>query len=331
MGNSNYWCYRIDTNEREFFKNELVNHNRLRQGWGWDEKQDLRNLKMDEGAKRNMSMLKVKKGDILLVPRLPEWNQVAIVKATEDWDEGYRFERTEEFGGYGHIFPAKFIKGFVRKNENVDANIRSTLKNPSRFWNINHYQQEVEKILKSKEEELNKSIGYDERLSNSINDIINNHFDKNEFENDIYDKLNQQFAREEWEYALVEGLQELFPFYEITREGGKKEKEHGTDILIKLPSLTKEVQLGIAIQVKDYKGKVKSNVIQQINKSEKYWSNENIRIIQKIVLFTESNIKENDSLNNDDADIDFIFAEDLKELLYKISINFIHDELSLND
>lgn len=327
MSDRNYWCYRIDTNEADFFTQELQ-HNRLRQGWGWDERQDLRDLQMDEGAKRNRSMLKVKKGDILLVPRIPKWNQVAVVEAIEDWDQGYRFDRSEEHGDYGHIFPAKLKKSFVRKNKHVDGDIRSTLKNPSRFWNINHYSESVEKILNSDKEELNKGIGYDERLSNSINDIINKHFDKNAFETDIFNRLNKQFAREEWEYALIHGLRELFPFYEITREGGTKEKEHGTDILMKLPSLTKDVQLGVAIQVKDYSGRVSSDVIKQINKSVDFWDNENIRIVQKIVLFTESNIQDNQALQESEEDVDFIFAEDLKELLYKISINFVHDELS---
>lgn len=327
MSDRNYWCYRIDTNEREFFTTELDQHQRLRQGWGWDKRQDLRDLRMDEGAKRNKPMLKVKRGDIILVPRIPEWNEVAVVEATEDWEDGYKFERSEEHGDYGHIFPAELKKSFVRKNKHVDADIRSTLKNPSRFWNINHYSDAVEKIMQSDKEELNKGIGYDERLSNSINDIINKHFDKNNFENDIFEKLNQQFAREEWEYALVHGLRELFPFYDVERTGGVKEKEHGTDILIKLPSLTED-QLGIAIQVKDYSGTVRSDVVQQINKSEEYWENESIRIVQKIVLFTESIGEDNESLKESDEDVDFIFAEDLKQLLYKISINFVHDGLS---
>ena len=63
MKNRNYWCYRIDTNNIKFFVDEL-NQGRLRQGWGWDEKQDLRNFKMDEGAGRNRPMINnVKKGD----------------------------------------------------------------------------------------------------------------------------------------------------------------------------------------------------------------------------------------------------------------------------
>lgn len=39
---------------------------------------------MNEVAGRNQTMFnKVKKGDILLIPHLPNWGQTAIVKSTE--------------------------------------------------------------------------------------------------------------------------------------------------------------------------------------------------------------------------------------------------------
>jgi hypothetical protein len=107
---SNFWCYRIDKNRIDFFQNELK-RGVLRQGWGYDEKQNLKNLKMDGGAKRNLPMFhKVKKDDILLIPRLPKWNLVTIVQASEDWDTAYQFDKNNEFNDYGHMFPAKILK-----------------------------------------------------------------------------------------------------------------------------------------------------------------------------------------------------------------------------
>jgi hypothetical protein len=41
-----YWGYRIAVDRIDFFRAELEN-GRLRQGWGWDNLQDLRNMKMD--------------------------------------------------------------------------------------------------------------------------------------------------------------------------------------------------------------------------------------------------------------------------------------------
>ena len=90
----NYWGYRIDVKNQDFFFKELE-QGRLRQGWGYAENQKLPETE-DSGARKNLSMYKnVKKRDILLIPRLPDWGSVAIAEAAEDWDnkeKGYRFE-----------------------------------------------------------------------------------------------------------------------------------------------------------------------------------------------------------------------------------------------
>lgn len=270
MTNRNYWCYRIDTNKIKFFADELHN-GRLRQGWGWDDRQDLRDFKMDEGAGRNRSMFqKVKKGDILLIPQLLEWGQVAIVEATEDWSIGYEFMIDKKFGDYGHIFPANYIKSFTRNNENVTGNLRSTLKNPSRFWSINHYSEDVDFLFNLPVNELVKYQDHKSRLTSLVGGVFNTVFNEQDFTNKLYDKFIEQFTREEWEFALFNGLKEVFPFYQIERVGGKNEINHGTDILIKLPSLLSDYEYAIAIQVKDYEGTVDKRVIDQINKADDY-------------------------------------------------------------
>ena len=308
--------------------NEL-NNGKLRQGWGWDEKQDLRNFKMDKGAGRNRSMFnKVKKGDILLVPYLPNWGQVAIVEATEDWSAGYRFEIDKEFGDYGHIFPAKFIKSFTRNNENVTGNLRSTLKNPSRFWNINHYADDIERLLNIPQEELVQKQDYYSRLTSIVGDVFNDVFDEQSFTNKLYNKFIEQFTREEWEFALVNGLKELFPFYQIERVGGKEEKKHGTDILIKLPSLLTGYEYAIAIQVKDYEGIVGRSVIDQINKADDYWESENLKLIEKWLIITKASKDVNIELTEEDSNVKIIFAGELKELLSRIAKNIIGMKLN---
>ena len=145
----NYWGYRICTEYIDFFAKEL-NLGRLHQGWGYHEGQDLRNMTYDGGASKNLRMLEVKKGDYLLVPRLPEWDYVAIVEATEDWRDGYKFEIDEDHEDFGHIFPAKIICVFNRHSEVVSGDIRSTLKNPGRFWNIKYLADDIETIVESK-------------------------------------------------------------------------------------------------------------------------------------------------------------------------------------
>lgn len=284
----NYWGYRVDTSKLEFFTSELY-EGRLRQGWGYDKDQDLRNLKLDEGAGRNRAMFnKVKKGDILLIPQIPNWGEVALVEATEDWNKGYNFAIDPAHGDYGHIFPAKYLKSFARNNEIVTGNIRSTLKNPSRFWNINHYSEDVERLFDFEVSDLLISQAHSSRLESSIGHVFNEVFNETVFAEKLYNKLTEQFTREEWEFALVYGLKQMFPFYQIERVGGKEEQNHGTDILIKLPSILSNYSYAIAIQVKDYDGFVGNDVVAQINKADSYWDSENTKLIEKIVIITRA-------------------------------------------
>jgi hypothetical protein len=328
MGDRNYWCYRIDTNKISYFTDELHN-GRLRQGWGWDKRQDLRDFQMDEGAGRNRPMFRrVKKGDILLVPQLPKWGLVALVEATIDWSEGYTFNIDVNQGDYGHIFPAKFLKSFTRYNENVTGNLRSTLKNPSRFWNINHYSEDVDHLLKCSQTDLEKKQDYQSRLTSTVGDVFNEVFKSETFENSIYERLNNQFTSEEWEFALVKGLQELFPFYHVERVGGKREKIHGTDILVKLPSLSNDYQYAIAIQIKDYEGVVSSSVFDQINKADEYWDLEgsNLKMIEKILIITRAPKDLNENLQNNNCGVSVIIGEDFKKLLSRIATKLIEME-----
>jgi hypothetical protein len=319
---ANYWAYRIDKNRQAFFKKEMQS-GRLRQGWGWDEGQDLRNFTVDEGAWANMAMFnKVKKGDYLLVPELPNWGEVAILQATEDWNKGYKFEIDEELEDYGHIFPVKYIKSFVRHNADVTGDLRSTLKTPMRFWNISYYSVDIQTILNSN---LNSTtdIGYKTRFENSITSTFSELFDEKEFKEKVYSKLIQQLNGTEWEYALVYGLQKLFPFYTIERVGGPSEVEHGTDILIKLPSLLPNYEYGIAVQVKDYDNWVSLNVINQINKADSYWESDNLKLIDKIVIITKANKETNKDLVLKDKSVKIIFGEDLKQVLAEIGKLYI--------
>lgn len=321
MSSKQYWCYRIDTSRASFFQKNLEN-GILRQGWGSDKKQDLRNLTLEGGAKRNRPMFdRVKKGDILLIPRLPESANVTIAEATEDWNKGYNFEISQEFGDYGHQFPAKILKTFVRTNSNVSGGIRATLKNVSRFWNINQYCQDVEKLILAVD--TVSSQNHQDRFLASIEDVFQEIFQEASFKEKIYNKLTSNFSNEEWEFALVEGLSNLYPEYTVERVGGKTEKQHGTDILIRIPGLS-TYQYGIAIQVKDYEGFVSDEVISQINKADKYWlENESLKLIDKIVIITKADKGSNLKLANKDSSVNFIFAEELKELLGKIAKNQI--------
>lgn len=318
-----YWGYRIDRNSIEFFREELENE-RLRQGWGYTTEQNLRSLTIDEGARRNLSIFnKVKKGDILLIPRLPNWNEVAMVEALEDFDVAYKFEIAEEFGDYGHIFPARLVKSFDRNNEKVSGKIRATIKNISRFWNIDHCSDDIELLLLSSNAELKSKESYEESFSNAVTSSFQLAFNSKKFEEDLYEKSTRRFSNEEWEYALVAGLRVYFPDpCVVERTGGTAEVNHGTDILITLPGLL-GYQYLIAIQVKDYAGIVGDDPITQIMKSDGYWNQENRRVIEKVLILTKATKEENIGLINNKAGVRVIFASELKELLASIGQSFL--------
>lgn len=323
MEQCNYWGYRIDTREIEFFTDEL-NQGRLRQGWGWDEGQNLKDMHMDEGAGRNLAMFeRVKQGDILLIPRLPDWDSVTIAEATADWDNGYYFEIAQGQTDYGHAFPARRVRTFVRNSPIVKSSIRTTLHARSRFWNINHCADEIKTILCAEKDETQIALTHEARMESVLSTSFLKHFKEDDFSAEILNGMNEHFRAEEWEYALVHGLKLLFPFYEIERTGGPEESKHGTDILIKLPDLFLESRYAIAIQVKDFDGFVKDDVINQINKADAYWQEKDLVLIDKVVIITKAQRENNLHLPGNVDGVKFYFASELKKLLLAIGKSFI--------
>lgn len=312
----NYWGYRIDTQKTKYFNSE-IEQGRLRQGWGYEEWQKLPDTQ-DRGARGNLPIYKmVKKGDILLIPRIPDWSDITIVEATEDFQTGYKFEIDKEQHDYGHIFPVKKIKHFSRYSKNLHDGLQRTLKNIRRFWNIN-CGENVERIINSDD---NQSISYEKRFGNSLTDAFENSFDNEKFKALIIENAKKNFANETWEYALVEALKIIYPapHFEVTREGGKKEKEHGTDILIKVFGLG-DIEYGIAIQVKDWWGRASECAIEQLNKADYYWEKEGIALIDKMLIMTRASYQENENFKQKciENKITPIFEEDISELLYEV-------------
>ena len=253
MGNTqerekNYWGYRIDVKNQDFFFKELE-QGRLRQGWGYAENQKLPETE-DSGARKNLSMYeKVKKGDILLIPRLPDWGSVAIAEAVEDWNDkekGYRFEIDDEKKDFGHIFPARYIGCFNRHGKDVSGNIQSTLKARNRFWNISRLSEDVEKIMKNLEGNK-ESTSVIENIKNIVSEQVKSHFDLKECCDKIVDEYNQKFTASQWEEVLKDILEKIYPEYKIEKKGGSKEEEHGTDVLVNIPGISISESYNIAI------------------------------------------------------------------------------------
>lgn len=314
----NYWGFRIDSRFISFFRNELFN-GRLRIGWGWETGQDLRNITVDAGAKQNLPIYnRVKKGDILIVPHLPSFGEVVIAEATEDFKTGYKFEISKEYGDYGHIFPAKFVKSFVRQNENVSGDIRRSLKFKRRFWNMNAYSDDIDRLIECESDNLKNQQSKKIRYDNVIHDAFFDNFDENRFSEKIYTEMNKQFTNEEWEFALVAGLQKMLPTpINVERTGGKSEKKHGCDIMIHYPGIMDDEYV-IGIQIKDYDDVVGSLAVNQVSKADDFFEdNENVKLIDKYVIITKAKRKNNANLEKyaKQNNVKVIFADELKVLL----------------
>ena len=316
--NIRYWGYRINTALISFFRAELED-GRLRQGWGGPG-QDLRGdpSSLKSGARRNLRMLReVKKGHILLVPRLPEWDRVAIVEATEDWESGYRFEDQAE-GDYSHIFPARLLKSFAREAAGVSGDLRARLRNISRFWNMDRLGPDIEVLRQAQQEDLDAKMSDEERLGNAVQEAFGGAFDGEKFGASVYDRLNHQFDNARWENVLVRVLQTRYPApCKVDRVGGRSEKAHGTDILISLPGVGEGPRHAIAVQVKDYAGVVGHHPVDQIIKAEWWDGQDAYSLVEKVVILTKARRGENADLVDyaSDKKVRLVFAEDLQEML----------------
>ena len=323
----NYWGYRIDVNNRDYFFDEICKGH-LRQGWGYRDSQNLKLDVIDETSKGNLPILhKVKKGDILLIPRVEGWDEVAIVEATDDFDRGYEFSIDPDIGDYGHIFPVNLVKVFSRHNSNVDGDIRETLKCRSRFWNINKCEKQIKKILEVKDDtKLRSKSGYEERFRKRVDRV----FDEDSFAKGIFDELNDATQAYEWEYMLCEGFRKVFPDYIIDTTSNQIEKDHGADIIIRIPGILDNTYI-IAIQVKDYKDVVDNWVVEQISKADEYFQKEEGSIlIDKYLIITNAKADDNIRLikKAKESGVKVLFDEDVKKLLSKMGRAFIGDSIT---
>lgn len=270
----------------------------------------------------------VKKGDILLIPRLPDWGSVAIAEAIKDWNKGYKFEIDDEKKDFGHIFPARYIGCFNRHGKDVSGNIQSTLKARNRFWNISRLSEDIEKIMKNLEENK-ESTSVIENIKNIVSEKVKTYFDLKECCDRIVDEYNKKFTASQWEEVLKNVLEKIYPEYEIEKTGGMKEEEHGTDILVNVPGISISESYNIAIQVKNYEGKISDEnidiIIEQVNKAKGYkWEN-NGKLIDQILVITSAEEKDNPKLIEEcqKKEIRVIFSEELKKLIFQSIIESI--------
>ena len=314
-----YWCFRIDTwQSPDFYAHQLNEHKRLRQGWGWSDDQNLRKIvdPVPKDQEPNLKMFnEVKKGDIILVTRIPKWPFVTIARATEDWKDGYHFEIDAKLGDFGHCFPAEYDTHFDRHDDDVRADLRTTLRCRNRFWNANHCKDSIEQLLGRHPNELTSPQARNARFNDTVRSVLGGK--REEIEDALLKALSGQFEAAEWEEALKTGLEALFPAYKVEVTGGRGEEKHGTDILLIMPGLLEDY--GIAMQVKDWQGQAWdiSSAIAQIEKAEDW---KEVRIVDKIIILTEANeLPPEAKKEANEKGITILRSEDLKQLLRKMA------------
>jgi hypothetical protein len=320
---SQCWAFRVDSRYLAGLDGELQN-GKLRQGWGWDSRQDLRAMEVDAGAGRNRPMFnRVKRGDRLLIPHLPRYGHITIAEATEDWNRGYNFSVWEKSGDHGDIFPARPLQNFRRGNPNVPAAVEGTFRNPSRFCNITYLQKDIEHVLSLPAENLQATIAVVDHWHQQIEDIVK----ESGLRERLFTAAQEYFSKSDWEYLLTDVLRRLNPGWKVKRTGGKAEVKHGTDILATIPDVFQRKYYSVAIRVKDYKGFVNDDPIHQILKARHFWPDFGIEILQLVIVLVGGDKQASHQLEESamKAGVRLIWSTDVEELAFRSACGFISD------
>ncbi len=305
-----YWAIRSDRNNQSLILAEL-REGRLRQGWGYDDNQDLNILQAKSLAKGdwwqqltndqkaawgNIKMLgsrddSVQIGDVILVPNLPEYGFFMLVRVTGP----YRYEPlqlTQEHDvndlgqDYGHILPVTIItpNGINKYAVDVDAAIRSTLRTPMRMWNLGGYSEAIERLIAALEQgadtatpttgEGRLATAWELALS-AASEMLNQQ---------LWGHLDSRFRAAEWEEPLKLVLQSLYPKSEVIWTAGRSEQ--GADLVLKIPDhFGGGLPWIILIQVKNYEAEIGPAVIDQLVTAYESYRNQG-KILSLVVMTT---------------------------------------------
>lgn len=260
-----YLVIRTDRTQRDFILRELE-QGRLRQGWGRKREHDLRILAQkvqskkklsDEDASvwRNRRLLDtepdgLKKGDVIVIPNLPEQGHWVLARATG----GYDFSPIKVPGSagfdYGHIVavtpvrnPSGKIAIVEADNEHVDAKLRATMRNQSRMWAIDALGSTVETLIDAigagkntltPEPEIRKAEGFFEAVRQAA-----------------WQHIESKYKGAEFEHLVRRLFECIYKDGRVEHWGGPGEK--GADLIV----FTRDplgIEYKIAVQVKLHDG-----------------------------------------------------------------------------
>ena len=157
-----YWVMRTSPGRRPFIWAE-AQRGRLRQGWGWDDAQNLEVIaeavrlgrELDEEQRlawrsRRMRAVEpdgVQLGDLIVAPNLPEWGFLSVFRVTGrySWDPVDMGIEDK----FGHLLPVGLLAERVdRRAPAVSEALRAMTRLPSRLYTIREYGGDVEEVVR---------------------------------------------------------------------------------------------------------------------------------------------------------------------------------------
>lgn len=287
-----YWVMRTDKKKITYLSRELL-HGRLRQGWGYDEKLDLRRLqeRRKEGLVLTHEELNAWKGnrrllpagddtisgsDIILLPHLPELGRWSVVEVQ---DNGYDFSIDPDVGDYGHIRNVRVLnpKPIHPNSELVSARLRGTMRSQLRLWNVDHLQEDITHLLEALKQgrAVDVPATEEERL-NTVNQRLRA---------TLWAELRRNYRGQEFERP-VKRLLEVVYGGAVEARGGPR--EHGADLLCQFTDPL-GITYRVAVQVKMWEGKAHlDEALKQIREAYESYDN----VAAGVILTTADEIDE---------------------------------------
>jgi hypothetical protein len=129
------WVWNIDRKNADFFAKELK-AGRLRQGWGYEPRLDLRRLKQKVDSAKPLDaeeqrcwkgcspmILSIEKGDLIVVKNVPDGKSFTIAKVNGRYD----FRIDPKIGDFGHLLPVAGGREFHKLSAAVPAQFASAI------------------------------------------------------------------------------------------------------------------------------------------------------------------------------------------------------------
>ncbi len=265
---SNVYVFRISTGNE--YKREELSAGILRQGWGVKDLQLVEKdgtivdentwierwpeyWKDDEKSKRGRykilkPMLDMKEGDMVIIPKYPEWDTLTIAKIKE----GYRYDLNEKEGDFGHKLEIDIDKArYFAYNANEHSKlIHSKMRSYQSAINRVHMEKVKKAVISLSEMESDKTI-------KDISKIIKSSFFENTkgLKDKLFDTRPNDIEKLTEEIFTKAGYT-LISKNSYDREGGDADLifQKNLDIISEFSS--SDVDYRVYVQVKKKQGEV---------------------------------------------------------------------------